>query len=200
MNEVYTDLEHNNNTKEIPTFSTGAKRDLAGKEDYIETTSWLAMKRYAEYMTSKQSIYGRGNWKKGIPIESYEESLMRHLQKYLANKYDGASFESNEDHLSAAWFNLVGIIHEQEKLKQKIEQELSAREISSQVLKQYPLTEEEATQYRRPNPIPKEVIPLVQQFNGVDYSDLTKVELAKYLGISQRTLYRRLKEQNGAKS
>ncbi len=98
-------------------FETGAKRDIEGKEDYIETISYLTLKRYAEYMTSKAKVYGRGNWRKGIPIESYEQSLMRHLQKYFANKYDNANLESQEDHLSAAMFNLQGLIHEEEKLK-----------------------------------------------------------------------------------
>lgn len=152
MNEVYTDLEHNNNTN-IPTFASGAKRIVEGKEDYIETTSWLAMKRFAEYMTSKQTVYGRGNWKKGIPIESYEQSLMRHLQKYLANKYDGANFEPNEDHLAAAMFNLMGILHEEQKSLSTFLKVL----------------------------------------------DMTKEVQAAKLGISVRTLYRRLKEQNGTK-
>ena len=96
-------------------FKTGAVRDDdTKKEDYIETISWTAMKRYAQYMTSKKAKYGEGNFKKGIPIEAYEQSLVRHLQKYLANKYEGGTIEKDEDHLSAILFNTFGIIHEQE--------------------------------------------------------------------------------------
>lgn len=69
-------------------------------------------------MTRMATKYGRGNWRKGIPIESYEQSLLRHIQKYLVNKYDGAGLEPEIDHLAAALFNLQGIIHEEEKLKQ----------------------------------------------------------------------------------
>jgi hypothetical protein len=98
-------------------FETGAKRDSDDKEDYVETISYLALKRFAEYMTKMASKYGRGNWRKGIPIESYEQSLMRHLQKYLANKYDNAGLEVDVDHLSAALFNLQGLLHEEEKNK-----------------------------------------------------------------------------------
>lgn len=99
-------------------FNTGAVRDSQeGKEDYIESISWLTMRRYAFYMKDNENKYGRGNWKKGIPVESYERSLLRHIQKYLANKYDNADLEPNEDHLSAALFNLQGLIHEQERLK-----------------------------------------------------------------------------------
>jgi hypothetical protein len=98
----------------IREFSTGAIRDNDDtKEDYIETISWSAMKRYAQYMTGKKSKYGQGNFKKGIPIESYEQSLVRHIQKYMANKYEGGDFEKDEDHLSAMLFNVFGIMHEE---------------------------------------------------------------------------------------
>jgi hypothetical protein len=101
-------------------FNTGAVRgDNAEKEDYVETISWTGMKRYAIYMTGKQSKYGRGNWRKGIPIGSYEESLMRHVQKYLANKYENAGSEPEEDHLAAIIFNTLGIMNEEEKMKKK---------------------------------------------------------------------------------
>jgi len=97
-------------------FTTGAVRDSDDKkEDYIETISWTAFRRYAQYMTSKKSRYGQGNFKKGIPIESYEQSLVRHLQKYLANKYEGGVDEKEDDHLSAMVFNIFGIMHEQER-------------------------------------------------------------------------------------
>jgi len=95
-------------------FATGAVRDDAdGKEMYAETISWTALKRYAQYMTKKREKYGAGNFKKGIPIESYEDSLMRHVQKYLANKYEDGDTEKDEDHLAAIVFNALGIMHEE---------------------------------------------------------------------------------------
>jgi hypothetical protein len=101
--------------QQIRKFTSGAIRDNDDtKEDYIETISWKAMKRYAQYMTGKKKKYGAGNFKKGIPQESYEQSLVRHLQKYLANKYEGGDVEKEEDHLSAMLFNVFGIINEQE--------------------------------------------------------------------------------------
>lgn len=100
----------------ITKFKTGAIRDTqTDKEDYIETISWRAFKRYAKYMTGKKSKYGSGNFKKGIPIESYEASLVRHVQKYLENKYEGGAVEKEEDHLSAIVFNCFGIMHEENK-------------------------------------------------------------------------------------
>lgn len=99
-------------------FETGAIRDDdSSKEDYIETISWTAFKRYAQYMTGKKKRYGAGNFKKGIPIESYEQSLLRHVQKYLENKYENGVIETDEDHLSAIAFNIFGIMHEEERAK-----------------------------------------------------------------------------------
>lgn len=101
-------------------FKTGALRDIdTHKEDYIETISWSAMKRYAEYMTGKKKKYGEGNFKKGIYDISYEQSMIRHIQKYLANKYEYGTAEQKEDHLSAILFNVFGLIHNQEVRKVK---------------------------------------------------------------------------------
>lgn len=104
--------------KKITTFDTGAIRDSQeGKEDYIETISWSAFKRFAQYMTGKKAKYGAGNFKKGIPIENYEQSMLRHVQKYLENKYEGGTVEKEEDHLSAILFNVFGIMHEELRAK-----------------------------------------------------------------------------------
>jgi hypothetical protein len=106
------------NGANVRKFESGAIRDIDDtKEDYIETISWIGMRRYAQYMTGKKSKYGAGNFKKGIPIESYEQSLVRHVQKYLANKYEGQDIEKQEDHLSAMLFNIFGIIHEEQRKK-----------------------------------------------------------------------------------
>lgn len=102
----------------VTKFSTGAIRDSqVGKEEYVETMSWTALKRYAKYMTEKKSKYGAGNFKKGIPIDSYENSLIRHLHKYITNKYENGNEEKNEDHLAAIMFNCMGIMHEEENDK-----------------------------------------------------------------------------------
>jgi len=95
-------------------FNSGAVRDSDdSKPDYIETISWTAFRKFGEYMTSKKGRYGSGNFKKGIPIASYEQSLVRHLQIYLENKYEQGKHEVKEDHLSAMVFNIFGILHEQ---------------------------------------------------------------------------------------
>jgi hypothetical protein len=109
----------------ITKFETGAIRDTQeGKLDFIETLSFTALNRYITYMTGKKIKYGAGNFKKGIPIESYEKSLMRHIDKYMRNKYEYGNDEKNEDHLSAMVFNIFGILHEEEMAKPKTQKEL----------------------------------------------------------------------------
>ena len=103
--------------KKVREFETGAIRDLDDtKEDYVETISWTAFKRYAQYMTGKKMKYGAGNFKKGIPIDSYEQSLLRHVQKYIENKYEEGVVEREEDHLAAMVFNIFGIMHEEARV------------------------------------------------------------------------------------
>lgn len=104
--------------KDITKFNTGAIRDSQeGKPDFIETISFTAHNRYARYMTGKKQKYGAGNFKKGIPIESYERSLLRHIDKYFRNKYENGQDEPLEDHLAAIRFNVDGIMHEEEQAK-----------------------------------------------------------------------------------
>jgi hypothetical protein len=102
----------------IRKFKSGAIRDNEDqKEDYIETISWSAMKRYAKFMTAMKSKYGEGNFKKGINDSSYERSAVRHIQKYLENKYELGNCEIELDHLSAVIFNVLGLIHNEEMRK-----------------------------------------------------------------------------------
>jgi hypothetical protein len=102
-------------------FKTGAVRDSdTGKENYVECLSFTALRRFAKYMKTQEHKYPPDNWRKGIPIKEYEKSLMRHLQKYFMNKYEGGSLEPDIDHLGAAWFNLQGLMHEDEKSKRTI--------------------------------------------------------------------------------
>lgn len=101
-------------------FPSGAIRTGEdGKADYVDTISWTAMERYAQYMTGKKKMVGKGNFKHGVPIPYYERAAVRHWQKYLINKYERGNIETNVDHLAAMLFNIIGIIHEEEMAKLK---------------------------------------------------------------------------------
>ncbi len=105
--------------KKVTSFNTGAIRDIQdGKEDYLEGISWLALKRYAQYMDNKAKKYGRGNWQKGIPPESYLMSMLRHIQKFIS-EWNYGICEEKDDHLSAITFNVFGLMHELELYKHK---------------------------------------------------------------------------------
>lgn len=100
----------------VTQFPSGAIRDTqGGKEDWTETIPWLALWAYAKFMTAKKAKYGAGNFKKGIPTESYEQSLIRHWHKYFCNKYEGGRFEPDEDHVCSMLFNILGILYERER-------------------------------------------------------------------------------------
>lgn len=118
---------------DVTHFPTGAIRDIQdGKESYVETISWTAFRRYAEYMTGKKKKYGSGNFKKGIPPESYEESLVRHLVKYMSNTHEFGGLEEKEDHLSAMVFNIFGLMHEEAR---QIENGLGYNQALDDILK-----------------------------------------------------------------
>lgn len=102
----------------VTKFNSGAIRDTQeGKNDFVETITYTGLDKFATYMTGKKKKYGEGNFKKGIDIESYEKSLIRHWVKYMKNKYEGGQDEPDEDHISAIIFNAFGILHEQERNK-----------------------------------------------------------------------------------
>jgi hypothetical protein len=84
-------------------FSTGAVRDMAeGKGDMYSLPA-AAMIRLSKHYEAGAKKYGRLNYQKGIPISVFMDSALRHIYKYL----DG---ERDEDHLSAAAFNILGAI------------------------------------------------------------------------------------------
>lgn len=107
--------------KLITSFTTGAIRDSQeGKPDLIETSSPIADWRYGIYMTGKKKKYGVGNFKKGIPKESYLTSLGRHWLKLRAledcriyGKPVEDWMEPHEDHAAAIRFNIDGIMNEE---------------------------------------------------------------------------------------
>ena len=88
-------------------FDTGAVRDMhEGKGDML-SVPWAAMLRVSRHYENGAKKYGRYNYLKGIPVSSFIDSAFRHLAKYVAG-YD------DEDHLSAAAFNVLGAIQMEE--------------------------------------------------------------------------------------
>jgi hypothetical protein len=88
-------------------FSTGAVRDTSTRKPRPDLISPFFMERLGEHLRKGALKYTEWNWAKGIPSSRCYESAMRHLLQF-------AQGLTNEDHLSAAAFNIMVIIHNQE--------------------------------------------------------------------------------------
>lgn len=89
-------------------FSTGAVRDMhKGKGDMVSLPN-SAILRLSKHYEAGAEKYGRWNYTNGIPVSSFMDSALRHIFKYLAGWDD-------EDHLSAAAFNILGALEMEER-------------------------------------------------------------------------------------
>lgn len=77
-----------------------------GKGRYDLITPF-GIRRLAKWYELGAKKYSDRNWEKGIPFSRYIDSAKRHIDKYIMGKTD-------EDHLSAAVWNLLCIIHHEE--------------------------------------------------------------------------------------
>lgn len=95
-------------------FATGAVRDMAeGKGDMVSLPN-NAILRLSKHYENGAKKYGRWNYTKGIPCSAFLDSTLRHIFKYL----DGWD---DEDHLSAAAFNILGAMEMEGKHKELID-------------------------------------------------------------------------------
>lgn len=108
----------------VRTFTTGATRNLdINKLDYEGFFSPLVLKFVAEYLHSHRvqvdgTIRASDNWQKGIPIDVYMSSLLRHIMDtWLAHdKY--TTPEDLKTNLAAVIFNANGYLFELLKKEQ----------------------------------------------------------------------------------
>jgi len=103
----------------IRTFSTGANRDVDnGKLDYEGFLSPTVLKRFSEYMHKNRflrdgSMRDSDNWQKGIPLNVYMKSMMRHFMSiWLDHRLGGYA---QEEELCALMFNVMGYLHQRLK-------------------------------------------------------------------------------------
>ena len=95
-------------------FESGAVRDMhEGKGDMVSLPN-SAILRLSKHYEIGAKKYGRWNYTKGIPVSSFLDSALRHIFKYL----DGWD---DEDHMSAAAFNILGAMEMEAKHKELID-------------------------------------------------------------------------------
>lgn len=107
-------------------FETGAYRDTEeGKLKYEGFISPLTEKRFAQYMHEHRhqkdgAMRAADNWQLGINLESYADSLVRHVQDFRLH-HDKFSEEATdpdlESVLCAIMFNVQGYLFELLKAK-----------------------------------------------------------------------------------
>lgn len=82
-------------------FASGAVRDMHEGKGDMASIPWEAILRLSKHYEHGAQKYERWNYRKGINLSSYIDSACRHLAKYQCGCDD-------EDHLSAAAFNILG--------------------------------------------------------------------------------------------
>ena len=104
-------IKHNSNMTEViktvlpdsgarSDFTTGAVRDASegkGNPSLIPVDALRAVARRFEDGATK---YGRDNWKQGIPLSRYVDSLYRHLWQFIEG-------DTTEDHAGAIIWNAM---------------------------------------------------------------------------------------------
>ncbi|MDE6568194.1 MAG: DUF5664 domain-containing protein [Lachnospiraceae bacterium] len=75
-----------------------------GRYDLITPFGIARLARWYELGAQK---YADRNWEKGMPFSRYIDSAKRHIDKYIMGM-------SDEDHLAAAVWNILCIIHHEE--------------------------------------------------------------------------------------
>ena len=78
--------------------------DGKGRYDLITPFGLMRLAKWYELGSKK---YADRNWEKGMPFSRYIDSAKRHIDKFVMGMED-------EDHLSAAVWNLMAIMHHQE--------------------------------------------------------------------------------------
>ena len=87
-------------TGERSEFNTGAVRDASKGKGIPSAIPPRALLKLARRFEDGAAKYERDNWKQGIPLSRYVDSLYRHLWAYM----DG---DQTEDHLGAIIWNAV---------------------------------------------------------------------------------------------
>ncbi len=84
-----------------------ATREPSTGKGRFDLVTPFGIMRLAKWYELGAQKYSDRNWEKGMPFSRYIDSAMRHLNKYVMGMTD-------EDHLAAAAWNILCIIHHEE--------------------------------------------------------------------------------------
>ena len=95
-------------------YATGAIREPRSGKGRYDLITPHGLERLAKWYELGALKYADRNWEKGIPASRCISSGMGHIIKYLKGMDD-------EDHLAAAVWNLMAVIHFEEVLPEMID-------------------------------------------------------------------------------
>lgn len=84
-------------------FATGAVRDAMSGKGSPSLIPIEALRAVSKRFEDGATKYGRDNWKKGIPLSRYVDSLYRHLWQFMEE-------DTTEDHGGAVIWNAMCLI------------------------------------------------------------------------------------------
>ena len=94
-------------------WDTGAVRDMQDGKGRYDLLPVHAIARLARHFENGAKKYDDENWRKGIPLRRYLDSAIRHVFKFQAGMRD-------EDHLTAAIWNLCCLLETQELIEREL--------------------------------------------------------------------------------
>lgn len=98
-------MRHVQVDKKITVQKSGGQR--FGLQARYDSISPIALRRLAETHYEGDFVYGRYNWRKGLPISDTLNHCIKHLFEYLAG-------DKKEDHLSHALWGVAAAMHYEE--------------------------------------------------------------------------------------
>jgi len=91
-------------------FDSGAHRDPNETKGRYDLLSPLFMRRLAIHTQKGGVARGDRNWEAGMPMDAVLDSAIRHLYAFLEG-------DRTEDHLAAAAWNVMNLIHTEEQIE-----------------------------------------------------------------------------------
>ncbi len=91
-------------------FESGSKRDPNADKGRYDLISPMFIRRLAKHTQTGGQHRGDRNWEKGMPMSAVLDSAIRHLYDYLYG-------DRSEDHLAAAAWGTMNLIHHEDMIK-----------------------------------------------------------------------------------
>ena len=94
-------------------FDTGAVRDAMQNKGLPSQMPMSALRAAARRFEDGAEKNGKDNWKKGIPLSRYIDSIYRHLWDFM----DG---DQEEDHLAAVIWNAMCLYETKDRIDEEV--------------------------------------------------------------------------------